>query len=167
IDDTMDNTNNFHNPFGGEQVTANGDGTVTILRTQSGVDAGIDWMPGGAPIPVSGNENLTVSPVAPVNGGYWVPTIFLVDSNGNHEESWLGDTQATQPQEVNIPTFAATFGIVPTSYWLRLRMDPNLSTNVGFTFTQIDTSSPVQLPEPASLGMLGLGAVAFVRRRRA
>src|SRR5258707_1136413 len=82
IIDTMDTTANFHGAFNGEPATANGDGTVTLLRTQPNVDAGINWQPGGVNVPIPTNEELTVTPTAAVNGGFWVPTILLFTSTG-------------------------------------------------------------------------------------
>ena len=166
ITDTMDSTANFDSPFGGETVTANGDGTVTILRNNAGVDAGINWQPGGQNIPIAGNELLTITPVAAVSGGYWVPTILLFDSGGNFlgEKPWLGDTNTTAPQTLNIPDFATSKGVSGAAqYYLRLRMDPFNNAGSGFTFTEIDTTA---IPEPASVGLIGAGALALLRRPR-
>jgi hypothetical protein len=168
IMDTMDTAANFHNPFGGETATANGDGTVTILRNTAGVDAGINWVPNGQNIPILGNEDLTVTPVAAVNGGFWVPTILFFNATGNFlgEKTWLGDTNTTQPQTLDVQQLAITDGL-PTAaqYFLRLRMDPFNTAGAGFTYTEIDTAAAV-VPEPASLSLIGAAGMLLAARRR-
>ncbi len=171
--DPMNDASNFGPTFGGEGVTANGDGTVTLTRTIANQDAGVDWgrqQPGG--FLQLGTENLlTLTPVGPVNGGYYNANILLFNSSGGYlaESQWLGDNNSTSVQTLDVAQFAANLAqsnpalANATEYWVRFRVDPWGSAGAGFTFTELSA-----VPEPATglLFLAGLPLLWIARRAK-
>jgi hypothetical protein len=159
--DPMDNTSNFDAPFGGEGVTANGDGTVTLTRTVANQDAGVDWVGPAGHLSISDEPLLTITPVGPVSGGYYNANILLFNSSGGYlaEKQWLGDNNSSAAQTVNVAQFASDLGVSGAAqYWVRFRVDPFGQAGAGFTFTEMDA---VAVPEPTS-GLLFLGALPLL-----
>jgi hypothetical protein len=118
--DNLDTTANFDAGFNGTSATANGDGTVILSRTQSGVDAGIDWMQGGTSLLSLASENLLVITPASsgsINGGmynvnilFWTSTdVFVTEVN------WLSDSTSTSPQTLDVSQFAIDNDVSPTA----------------------------------------------------
>ncbi len=170
--DPLDTTVNFVSTFGGELVTANGDGTVTLTRTVANQDAGATWSRPGGLLSLTTENLLTVTPVGPVNGGYYNANILLFNATGSYlaESHWLGDNNSTAVQTLDVAQFAANLAqsnpalAAATQYELRFRVDPYGSAGAGFSFDQITATS---VPEPAT-GLLLLGgfpALWAVRRK--
>ncbi len=171
--DPMNDASNFGPTFGGEGVTANGDGTVTLTRTIANQDAGVDWgrqQPGGF-LQLSSENLLTLTPVGPVNGGYYNANILLFDSSGTYlsESQWLGDNNSSAVQTLDVAQFAANLAqsnpalANATEYWVRFRIDPWGQAGAGFTYTELTA-----VPEPgtALLVLAGLPLLWMARRAK-
>ena len=161
LDDLLDTSGNFFNSFGGTTALANGDGTVTLTRNTPNIDAGIDWNNGGANLSPASENILTITPVAPVNSGYW--SVNLLFFNGNsfvNEVTWIGDTQSTSTFNTDAAQLA---GVGADNYFVRFRIQPFDQNDVGFTFTEI---SAVPEPAPVALVITGLSALLLIARRR-
>ena len=164
--DPMDTASNFGGAFNGETATANGDSTVTLTRTQASIDAGINWGRNGGFLSLSDESLLTVTPVGPVNGGYYNANILLFNSSGGYlaESHWLGDNNSSAVQTLDVAQFVSDLSQsnpaldAATQYYVRFRIDPFGQAGAGFSFTEI---SAVPVPEPAT-GLLLLGALPLL-----
>jgi len=165
--DALDTTNNFFGEFGGVYASNTSPGEVTLFKTASG-DAGINWQNGGAggtpfSLSTAGDEDvLVVTPVAPVNGGYYsVQILFFSNGNFVSESSLIPDTNSIAPQTNDIAAFAQSLNINATDWFPRIRVLPNPASDSGFTFTEL-----AAIPEPSALMLLPLAALLLMRRHR-
>jgi len=176
IIDNLDTAANFSGGFNGTAATANGNGTVTLSRTQSGIDAGVDWRPAGGDgfLSLTTERYLTLTPTGPVNGGTYNVNLLFWEINPSDpevpvfvtERNWLPQTGTTAGQYLDVAQFAADEGITDADlYFVRFRIDPYTYTgpDPGMTFTRISA-----IPEPTTTGLLALGAagLAMLRRKR-
>jgi hypothetical protein len=155
IDDLLDTTGNFFNSFGGTTALANGNGTVTLTRNTPNIDAGIDWNNAGLNLSLATENIVTITPVAPVNGGFW--SVNLLFFNGNtfvNEVNWIGDTQSTSIFSTDAAQLA---GVGADNYFVRFRIQPSDQSDVGFTFTEISA-----IPEPAPVALVCAGVAALL-----
>lgn len=83
--------------------------------------------------------------------GGWGPTTGSETDNGN------GTFTATIPYTINA---------TGSSWYFQFGLHYNSNFDPSDTFV-IDNVRVVQVPEPASLGLLSIGAIALIRRRRA
>jgi hypothetical protein len=170
--DLMNDTSYFGPAFGGETATANGDGTLTLTRTVANQDAGIDWgrQQTGGFLQIGSANLLTLTPVGPVNGGYYNVDILLFNSSGGYlaEKQWLGDNNSSAVQTLDVAQFVSN--LVPsnpslsaaTEYWVRFRVDPYGQAGAGFTYTELSA-----VPEPTTglFLLTGLPLLWLARRR--
>jgi hypothetical protein len=145
-------------------VQDNGNGSITIWRTNANVDGVYDWGRLDAlhyQILQATAPTVQINAVGPTNGGYWLANWLLWDSSYNFlgEPSMQGDTQATGLQTYTVPT--TVNGTNVFIYEVRFRMDPFGSSSAGFTFNSIEA-----IPEPATWAVLLVGTLPFFFRRR-
>jgi len=158
--DPLDDADNFFNSFGGTIATNLIAGEITLIRTTPNVDAGIDWRNGVSNISMATEYQLTITPVADYNGGYWSANILFFD-NGDYlaEHTWLSDNNSTAIRSTNITVFAESVGGSATNannYFVRFRAQPFNQSDVGFSFTQITA-----VPEPSVVLLLLLSATVL------
>ncbi|MDF7799181.1 PEP-CTERM sorting domain-containing protein [Pontiellaceae bacterium B1224] len=172
--DTLDNTNNISYTFGAASVSDNGgNGIVTLQKTSTNyVDTGMDWQLGGAfggSMDVDVYTSVSITPDAPVNGGYYNVNILLYNTVGNYinELVWISDTQDTEKQTVVLSDLinSSEYSESGVASWaMRIRANlPHEVANSGFGFTEISVNS---IPEPAALVLIGIFGcgILFVRR---
>ncbi|QBG46439.1 PEP-CTERM sorting domain-containing protein [Verrucomicrobia bacterium S94] len=174
IVDTLDNTNNISYTFGNASVSDNGgSGIVTLLNTSTDlVDTGMDWQLGGASggsMNISNYTGAGITPYASVAAGYYNVSIVLYDTLGDYvgELLWIDDTQDTSPQTVVLADLINPSPLSESdvaSWAMRIRVNlPHEVANSGFEFTEISVTN---IPEPASLVLIGIsGCGVFFARR--
>jgi hypothetical protein len=171
--DNLDTTFNFDSGFNGTSATANGDGTVTLSRTQSGLDAGVDWMQGGTSfLSLASEDLLTITPAASgsANGGTYNVNILFWTGTGDFvtEVNWLNDSTSTSPQTLDVGQFAADNGVsaIAADYFVRFRIEPQAYSGAdpGFAFDKIQAVPEPGFVQLSCLGFLALGYVIKMRR---
>jgi hypothetical protein len=171
--DNLDTSFNFDFGFNGTVATANGDGTVTLSRTQSGLDAGIDWMQGGTSfLSLASEDLLTITPAASgsANGGTYNVNILFWTGTGDFvtELNWLNDSISTSPQTLDVSQFAADNGVSATAadYFVRFRIEPQTYSGADpeFAFDEIQAVPEPGFAQLTCLGFLALGYFIRVRR---
>jgi hypothetical protein len=171
--DNLDTSFNFDSGFNGTMATVNGDGTVTLSRTQSGLDAGVDWMQGGTSFLSLASENwLTITPASSgsANSGTYNVNILFWTGTGDFvtEVNWLNDSASTSPQTLDVSQFAADNGVSSTTadYFVRFRIEPQTyyGTDPGFAFEEIQAVPEPGFAQLSCLDFLALGY--FIRISR-
>ncbi len=139
ITDTLDNTT-YLNATLNSSVTANGDGTVSMVRTSSG-DSVVDWRYSSRITFQLENDRLEVVPAAPINGGAYSLWILFFNSSQQNigEKQWVTTTQSVSVQVLpSVARFAAQNGIDTNQiqkFYVRFRIYNN--SGDGFKFDEI------------------------------
>jgi PEP-CTERM motif len=149
--DNLDSTRNFNSGFNGTRAAANGDGTGTLSRTRSDIDAGIDWMQGGNQfLSLVGESLLAITPAASIHDGLW--NVDLLSRPFLTEEHALKDTLSLSPQSLDVTQFAADRGVLPTAtqYFEDMHINPSAysGSEPGFAITEIEA-----VPEPSVIAL--------------
>jgi hypothetical protein len=100
------------------------------------------------------NTDASFNPTLPV-GGVAPSSIDRSNSGAVMGFSWLTGLD---------PNSASAVLVVQTN---STQFNPTFASIIDGTTTQVASLAPLPIPEPASLAVLGLGALAVVRRRRA
>tara|TARA_R100000027_G_scaffold63301_1_gene55908 strand:+ start:19690 stop:20259 length:570 start_codon:yes stop_codon:yes gene_type:complete len=145
-------------------------GELSVTRTSSTGDAGIDWYIDQSTYFSldSGDAQyiLEIDPVAAIGDGEWSPYILFFDNlNGYISELQLtGFSASTSTLSENISEFAVNQSVAGAAqYLVRIRFEG--TSGSGFEFSEF-----AAVPEPSQSaligGVLALGALLVVRRRR-
>lgn len=164
--DDFANTDNI-SAFGNATDSVNS-GILTLSRTDSGGDAGVNWLIDGTTrfslTPSNQQDTIRITPEAQVTNGEWSSYILFFNGSGGFlSENLLSDfTDSTSVLESNIANFAVSEGVVGAEeYFLRIRLQGETSS--GFQFSEF-----AAVPEPEHIAFMGgvLIVVYSVFRRK-
>lgn len=170
--DTFDTTDNLGSVFNGPGVSVSG-GQLTLTRTASGVDMGLDWRPAGTGFfSLAETPSFRLEAAAAVNDGYYIVTALFFD----HLGGYVGESNI-QPDSNALGTFVydldGVAGIGATQWFARIRVNPftYAGGNPAFTFNEFAAIDPTGIPEPSACatvaGLASLGFLAWPRRSHA
>lgn len=170
--DTFDTTANVGSAFNGLGVSVS-DGQLTLTRTASGADMGLDWRPASTGFfSLADTPSFRLEAAAAVNDAYYIVTALFFDDLGDYvgENNIQPDTNALGTFTYDLESVA---GIGATQWFARVRVNPftYAGGNPAFTFNEFAAINPANIPEPSTCatlaGLASLGLVACLRRSHA
>ena len=167
--DTFSDASNVGNTFNGLGVNVSA-GDLTLTRTASDVDMGLDWRPGSTGFfSLSQYSSFSLTATSAVNGGYYVVTAMFFNGIGDYVGESVVQTDSNAPGTYSYDL--SSIGGGAEQWYARIRVNPYTysGANPAFVFSEFSAVSAASVPEPSTyamlVGVLSLGAVTMRRRR--
>ncbi len=172
--DTFTDSSNVGSSFSegssfGVDVSA---GDLTLTRTQTSLDMGVDWRPASTgAFSFSAYSSFRLTATSAINDGYYVVSAVRLDGLGDYinEVVIQGDSNALGTFTYDL----SSIGGSAEQWYARIRINPyayddsDSANDPAFVFSEFAALSAV--PEPATYALLvggfALSAVTFNRRR--